>query len=147
MGIAGSLLTCLKIAMSAGSLSLGVLYLLIDVLKFVFKVAVLLAMCYVMLSMMEGKVDIHVETNGVRFHPLKFIRDKLHAFSGQPMTESEPIQEVKDTGKRKTTEPPPQTINKQFIVDDEQEETTPKPKETKSFSRIVRAVIDYFVPG
>lgn len=147
MGIAGSLLTCLKIAMSAGSLSLGVLYLLIDVFKFVFKVAVLLAMCYVMLSMMEGKVDIHVETNGVRFHPLKFIRDKLHVLSGQPIMEPEPIQEVKDTGKRKTPELP-QTNNKQFIVDgDEQEATTPKPAETRSFSRIARAVFDYFVPG
>lgn len=148
MGVAASLVACVRVAMSAFSFGLGTCYLLTDVLKFIFKAVILVATCYILLTMMEGKVDIHVESNGVHFYPLKFVREKV--LPGiLPVRFAKPFDSEDDKPQKIKTKPSAPIKNKQPVVEEEEEELEPplKPKEDRSLSKVFRAILDYFVPG
>lgn len=151
MGVVASLVSCVRVAMSAFSFGLGACYLLTDVLTFILKAVVLVATCYVLLMMMEGKVDIHVESNGVHFSPLKFVRNKIMSkiYPVKPGDKKSPL--VSDPSS------PPSSKKEKRRSSTKNEEKHEKmevvyppsqpPEESRSLLRVFRTVFDYFVPG
>lgn len=145
MGVTSSILGVFRLAISAYSAGLGVCGLFVDLFKLILKFAVVLGFAYVLLSMMEGKVDIRVESKGVAFSPLNYVRGMLMKnqwLSRYYFPEQSPKKdEIKDadSGLVKDPIPPKDPMPK---------EPSPRTKSKKETTvmTILRAMLNYFSP-
>lgn len=144
MGVAGSIFACLKIALGALSLGTETCSHFIELLKVLIKAAFLLAVIIFMIPVMDGQVNIHID--GVRFSPLKIVREKLPLIFGfKPFTtQREPPPPPPPSAPIHTPPDPPSPSSTGNHQHYSSQPTTPG--EERSLTTVIRAIFDYFIP-